>query len=132
MGSLIVRLDKEFNLEQTIGAGVSGSSKGVIPKELGWTEYSNSLAVASGLLHLCPDVKTIVRIDGQSAMVTELEDGLRRRLEVKSNLLCAGRYGKISGATGLQDWRQHEGLRQPGLRMPGTPPQEIGYESLEV
>jgi hypothetical protein len=61
----------------------------------------------------------------------ELESGLRKRWEVESNLLCAA-YGRVAGAIGLQDWRQHEGLRQPGPGMRDTPSQEIGYESLEV
>ena len=53
------------------------------------------MAVVSGLLHLYPDVRTIIRIDGQSTMVIELEDGLRKRLEVKSNLLCAAGTGRF-------------------------------------
>jgi len=36
-----------------------------------------------------------MQIDGQSTMVIELEDGLRKRLEVKSNLLCAAGTGRL-------------------------------------
>jgi hypothetical protein len=66
-----------------------------MPKELAWTGCSSSLAVASGLFHLCPEVKTILRIDGQSTMVIEPEDDLRKRLEVESNLLCATGRGRL-------------------------------------
>jgi activator of 2-hydroxyglutaryl-CoA dehydratase len=69
---LITRLGEKFNLKEVIAAGVSGSGKGVIPKELGWTEYSSSLAIASGLFRRYPDVKTIVQISGQSTLVIEL------------------------------------------------------------
>jgi len=72
-----------------------------------------------------------MRIDGQSTMVIELEDGLRAtRGGIQSPLCC--RYGEVARAIVLQDGRQHGGLRQPGPEMPGTPPQEIGYELLEV
>ena len=78
-----------------MGAGVSGSGKGVIPKELGWTEYNSSLAIGSGLLHLYPRLKLSIRIDGQSTMVIELEDGLRKPWEVESDLLCTAGTGRL-------------------------------------
>ncbi|MBN2187086.1 MAG: hypothetical protein JW732_06515 [Dehalococcoidia bacterium] len=93
--SLIARLGERFNLEQIIAAGVSGSGRSVIPKELGWTEYSSSLAIASGLLHRHPDAKTIIQIGGQSTLVIGLEDGLRKPWKVASNPLCAAGTGRF-------------------------------------
>jgi len=95
VSSLIARLGERFNLEEIVAAGVSGSGRGVIPKELGWTEYSSSLAIASGLLHRYPDVKTIIQIGGQSTLVVELEDGLRKPWKVASNPLCAAGTGRF-------------------------------------
>ncbi|TET41217.1 MAG: hypothetical protein E3J66_05640 [Dehalococcoidia bacterium] len=74
VSSLIARLGERLNLEQIVAAGVSGSGKTVIPKELGWTEYSGSLSIASGLLYCHPDTKTIIQIGGQPPLVIELED----------------------------------------------------------
>jgi activator of 2-hydroxyglutaryl-CoA dehydratase len=78
-----------------LGASVSSSGKDVIPEELAWAECSSSLAIASGLFHLCSEVRSIVRTDGRSTTVIELEDGLTRRLEVGSNLLCATGTGSL-------------------------------------
>jgi len=89
VASLISRLSEKFNLEEIASAGVSGSGRGVIPKELNWSEYSSSLAIASGLLHFHPDAKTIIQIGGQSSFVIELEDGLSKPWKVASNPLCA-------------------------------------------
>jgi predicted CoA-substrate-specific enzyme activase len=93
--SLIARLGEKLNLEQIVAAGVSGSGKTVIPKELGWTEYSSSLSIASGLLHGHPDAKTIIQIGGQSTLVIELEDGLKKPWKVASNPLCAAGTGRF-------------------------------------
>ena len=41
------------------------------------------------MLHLYAKVKTTMRTDAQSTMVIELEDGLRKGLDVESNLICA-------------------------------------------
>src|SRR4030043_1268029 len=85
VSSLVARLGEKLNLKEIIAAGVSGSGKSVIPEELGWTEYSSSLAIASGLLHRYPDVKTIVQIGGQSTLMIELEDGLKKPWKGESN-----------------------------------------------
>ena len=95
VASLISRLGEGFNLEEISTAGVSGSGKLVIPKELGWSEYSSSLAIASGLLHSHPNAKTIIQIGGQSSLVIELEDGLKRPWKVASNPLCAAGTGRF-------------------------------------
>ena len=95
VNSLIARLVDEFPLEQIISAGVSGSGKGVIPKEFNWAEYSSSLSIASGLLHRHPDAKTIIQIGGQTSLVIGLEDGLRKPWKVVSNPLCAAGTGRF-------------------------------------
>jgi len=64
VSSLIARLGERFNLNDIVAVGVSGSGRAVIPKELGWTEYSNSLAIASGLLHRYPYVETVIQNGG--------------------------------------------------------------------
>jgi predicted CoA-substrate-specific enzyme activase len=95
VASLIARLGETSNLSEIAAAGVSGSGRGVIPKELDWAEYSSSLAIASGLLHVYPDVKTVIQIGGQSTLVIELEEGLRRPWKVASNPLCAAGTGRF-------------------------------------
>ena len=74
--SLIARLAERFDLHEIVGAGVSGSGRTAISKELAWAEYSDSLAIASGLLHFHPDAKTIIQIGGQTSLIIGLEDGL--------------------------------------------------------
>jgi predicted CoA-substrate-specific enzyme activase len=93
--SLISRLGKKFNLEGIATSAVSGSGRAVIPKELNWSEYSSPLAIISGLLHYHPDTQTIVQIGGQSSLVIELEDGLRKPWKVVSNPLCAAGTGRF-------------------------------------
>jgi len=93
--SLIARLGRSLNVEQIVAAGVSGSGKAVIPKELNWGEYSSPLSIASGLLHYYPDANTILQIGGQSSLVIELEDGLRKPWKVASNPLCAAGTGRF-------------------------------------
>ena len=91
---LILRLGKQFNLEEIVTAAVSGSGRNVIPKDLNWSEYSSSLSIASGLLHFHPEAKTILQIGGQSSFVIVLEDGLRKPWKVASNPLCAAGTGR--------------------------------------
>jgi predicted CoA-substrate-specific enzyme activase len=95
VASLISRLGQKFNLQGIATAGVSGSGRGVMPKELNWAEYSSSLAIASGLLHAYPEAKTIVQIGGQSSFVITLEDGLKKPWHVVSNPLCAAGTGRF-------------------------------------
>ncbi|MFC2022786.1 hypothetical protein ACFLTL_01310, partial [Chloroflexota bacterium] len=77
VNSLISRLASRFSLDRIATAGVSGSGKGVIPREMSWMECGSTLAIASGLLNTHPDTKTIIQIGGQSSLVIDLEDGLR-------------------------------------------------------
>jgi len=91
--SLISRLGQGFNLEEIHTAAVSGSGGVVIPRELGWVEYSGPLAIAAGLLLSYPQAKTIIQIGGQSSLIIGLEDGLSRPWQVASNPLCAAGSG---------------------------------------
>ncbi len=93
--ALLYRLAERIALSEITSAGVSGTSKGVIPKELGWSAYSSPLAIASGLLRSHPEAKTIIQIGGQSSLVIELEDGLRKPWKVASNPLCAAGTGRF-------------------------------------
>ena len=95
VGALIARLNQKFDLKQIATAGVSGSGKAVIPRELNWAEYSSSLSIASGLLRCHPDSKTMIQIGGQSSLVIGLEDGLRKPWKVSSNSLCAAGTGRF-------------------------------------
>ncbi|MFC1925305.1 acyl-CoA dehydratase activase [Chloroflexota bacterium] len=95
VASLISRLGEEFHLEEINTAGVSGSGRAVIPKDLNWSEYSSPLAIISGLLHYHPEAKTIVQIGGQSSLVIGLEDGLKKPWNVVSNPLCAAGTGRF-------------------------------------
>ena len=58
--SLISRLGQKFNLDEIVTAGVSGSGRIVISKELSWSEYSSSLSIASGLLRSHPNASVIM------------------------------------------------------------------------
>jgi predicted CoA-substrate-specific enzyme activase len=122
VSSLIARLGGGFNLKEIIAAGVSGSGRAVIPKELGWTEYSSSLAIASGLLHRYPDVKTIIQIGGQSTLVIELEDGLKKPWKVESNPLCAAGTGRFLEQQAYRIGISMEDFASLALKCKGTPP----------
>jgi predicted CoA-substrate-specific enzyme activase len=119
---LIARLGESFNLKDIVAAGVSGSGRAVIPKELGWTEYSSSLAIASGLLHRYPDVKTIIQIGGQSTLVIELEDGLKKPWKVESNPLCAAGTGRFLEQQAYRIGISMEDFASLALKCKGTPP----------
>jgi predicted CoA-substrate-specific enzyme activase len=122
VSSLIARLGERFNPEDIVAAGVSGSGRGVIPKELGWKEYSSSLAIASGLLHHYPDVKTIIQIGGQSTLVIELEDGLKKPWKVESNPLCAAGTGRFLEQQAYRIGISMEDFASLALQCKGTPP----------
>jgi len=122
VSSLIARLGERFNLKEIVAAGVSGSGRAVIPKELGWTEYSSSLAIASGLLQRYPDVKTIIQIGGQSTLVIELEDGLKKPWKVESNPLCAAGTGRFLEQQAYRIGISMEDFASLALKFKGTAP----------
>jgi predicted CoA-substrate-specific enzyme activase len=120
--SLIARLGEKLDVKETIAAGVSGSGKSVIPSELGWTEYSSSLAIASGLLHRHSDVKTVIQIGGQSTLVIELEDGLKKPWKVASNPLCAAGTGRFLEQQAYRIGISMEDFASLALKFGGTAP----------
>jgi len=95
LNSLISRLAQDFDLKQVASAGVSGSGKTVIPKEFGWAEYGSPLSTAAGLLNYHPDAMSIIQIGGQSSVVMEMEDGLKKPWKLASNPLCAAGTGRF-------------------------------------
>jgi predicted CoA-substrate-specific enzyme activase len=95
VNSLLGELNRKHLFEQITAAGVSGSSKAIIPANFNWAEYSSSLSIAAGLLHSHPDVKSIIQIGGQSSLVIELENGLKKPWKVASNPLCAAGTGRF-------------------------------------
>ena len=122
VSSLIARLGEKLDLKEIIAAGVSGSGRSVIPQELGWTEYSSPLAIASGLLHRHADVKTIIQIGGQSTLVIELEDGLRKPWKVASNPLCAAGTGRFLEQQAYRIGISMEDFANLALKFKGTAP----------
>lgn len=95
LNSLLKEMDNRYPLSQVAAAGVSGSGKAVVPSDYSWVQYSSSLAIASGLLHTYPDARSIIQIGGQSSLVIELEDGLKKPWKVASNPLCAAGTGRF-------------------------------------
>ncbi|MCK4387336.1 MAG: hypothetical protein KAW00_01075, partial [Dehalococcoidia bacterium] len=122
VSSLIARLGERFNLDDIVAVGVSGSGKAAIPKELGWIEYSSSLSIASGLLDSHPEAKTIIQIGGQSSLVIELEDGLRKPWKVASNPLCAAGTGRFLEQQAYRLGISMEDLASLALQCEGAPP----------
>ncbi len=92
---LLTELNGRYPLEGITAVGVSGSGKAIIPPEFHWSENSSSLAIASGLLFNHPEAKSILQIGGQSSLVIELEDGLKKPWKVASNPLCAAGTGRF-------------------------------------
>jgi predicted CoA-substrate-specific enzyme activase len=95
VNALIVELGESYKLDQISAVGVSGSGRGVVPPDYHWAEYSSSLAIAAGLLHEHPDARTIIQVGGQSSLVIELEDGLKKPWKVAANPLCAAGTGRF-------------------------------------
>lgn len=93
--ALLSRVTDEIPEELIAAVGLTGSASSSIPSELGWATYSSSLAVASGVLHSHPDARTIIQMGGQSSLIVELEDGLRKPWKVESNPLCAAGTGRF-------------------------------------
>jgi predicted CoA-substrate-specific enzyme activase len=122
VASLITRLGESCDLKDITAAGVSGSGKAVIPDELGWTQYSSSLAIASGLLHSHADVKTIIEIGGQTTLVIELEDGLKKPWKVASNPLCAAGTGRFLEQQAYRIGISMEDFATLALQFKGTAP----------
>jgi len=95
VSALIGRTLADIRHEDITAVGVSGSGSSAMPDDLGWAACSSSLAIASGVLHAHPDARTIIQIGGQSSLIIELEDGLRKPWKVESNPLCAAGTGRF-------------------------------------
>jgi predicted CoA-substrate-specific enzyme activase len=122
VASLISRLSERFDLQEITTAGVSGSGSIAIPKELAWSEYSSSLAIASGLLYSHLDAKTIIQIGGQSSFVIALVDGLRKPWQVVSNPLCAAGTGRFLEQQAYRIGVTLEDFARIALECEGSPP----------
>ncbi|MCX8126558.1 MAG: hypothetical protein N3E40_05420, partial [Dehalococcoidia bacterium] len=88
-------LGRAGDLKLIAAVGVSGTGKDIVPLKFNWTGYSSSLAIASGLLRQYPDARTVIQIGGQSSLVIQLEDGLKKPWKVASNPLCAAGTGRF-------------------------------------
>jgi len=122
VAALIGRLGQEVPLQQITCAAVSGSTTSLAPKELNWLEYSSSLSIASGVLHLHPDAKTIIQIGGQSSFVVELVDGLRKPWRVASNPLCAAGTGMFLEQQSYRLGITMQDFARQALEFQGQPP----------
>ncbi len=122
VNALIKRLAQNFSLDHIVAAGVSGNGKDVVPADFHWTEYGNSLAIASGLLHQHPDAKTIIQIGGQSSLVIEIEDGLKKPWKVASNSLCAAGTGRFLEQHAYRLGISMADFSTLALQCQGTPP----------
>lgn len=95
VSALVARVVAQVPQNSIAAVGVSGSGSSAIPPELGWATFSSSLSIASGVLHHHADARTIIQIGGQSSLIIELEDGLRKPWKVESNPLCAAGTGRF-------------------------------------
>jgi activator of 2-hydroxyglutaryl-CoA dehydratase len=95
VNTLFNELSPKYPLDQIYAVGISGSGKAIVPPDYNWAEYSSSLAVASGLLYKYPEARTIIQVGGQSSLIVELEDGLKKPWKVVSNPLCAAGTGRF-------------------------------------
>ncbi|MFW6126570.1 MAG: acyl-CoA dehydratase activase, partial [Chloroflexota bacterium] len=122
VAALFTRLASEVSFGDIATAGASGSGRGVIPKDQEWASYSSSLAIASGLLHTHPDAKTILQMGGQTSLVIELEDGLRKPWKVASNPLCAAGTGRFVEQQAYRIGISLEDFARLALECEGSPP----------
>ena len=95
VNEMLGELNESYRLEKITAVGLSGSGKAIVPAGYGWADYSSSLSIAAGLLHTHPEAKSIIQIGGQSSLVIELEDGLKKPWKVASNPLCAAGTGRF-------------------------------------
>ncbi len=122
VAALIARLGRDTPLDQIARAAVSGSTASVVPPDLGWSEYSSSLSIASGVLHFHPDAAIIIQIGGQSSFVVELVDGLRKPWRVASNPLCAAGTGMFLEQQAYRLGITMDDFARLALEFEGQPP----------
>ena len=119
---LLNRLKQKFIFEQIESVGLSGSGKTAVPREYHWTEYSSSLAIATGLLQNYPDARTIIQIGGHSSLVIGLEDGLKKPWKTASNSLCAAGTGLFLEQQAYRLGISLEEFTALALKYSGNPP----------
>jgi predicted CoA-substrate-specific enzyme activase len=119
---LLEKLRHKVPLEKISAAGVSGAGKAIIPQDFQWVEYSSSLAIASGLLQHYQDARSIIQIGGQSSLVIELEDGLKRPWKVASNPLCAAGTGRFLEQQAYRLGIKIEDFAELALKFQGNAP----------
>jgi predicted CoA-substrate-specific enzyme activase len=122
INSLLKEMDQHHPLSQIASAGLSGSGKAIVPPDFHWTGYSSSLAIASGILQDHPDARTIIQIGGQSSLVIELEDGLKKPWKVASNPLCAAGTGRFLEQQSYRLGIKIEDLAALALQFQGSAP----------
>jgi predicted CoA-substrate-specific enzyme activase len=120
--TLISRLPSNFDLEQMASAGITGSGSHVIPVEFNWVVYGSPLSTAAGLLHFHPEAMTVIQIGGQSSVVIELEDGLKKPWKLASNPLCAAGTGRFMEQQAYRLGISMDELSSLALKCDGTVP----------
>jgi predicted CoA-substrate-specific enzyme activase len=122
VNSLLRALSHKYETADIEAVGISGSGKGIVPAEFHWSEYSSSLAIASGLLRKHPETRTIIQIGGQSSLVIELEDGLKKPWKVSANPLCAAGTGRFLEQQAYRLGIKIEDFGQLALSFKGSAP----------
>lgn len=122
VNSLINTISANLDVNQIHSIGVSGTGKGIVPPEYHWAEYSSSLAVSAGLLQSHSDARSIIQIGGQSSLVIELEDGLKKPWKVASNPLCAAGTGRFLEQQAYRLGIKIEDFANLALSFKGSPP----------
>ncbi|MGI5836311.1 MAG: acyl-CoA dehydratase activase [Chloroflexota bacterium] len=114
--SLLDRLREVTPPTSIAGAGVSGSGREIYSGQEGWQTYSSPYSAIMGVLWDQSEVKTIIAIGGQSALVIGLSGGLEKPWRVARSPLCAAGTGRF--------------IEQQAYRL-GIPIEEFGARALE-
>jgi predicted CoA-substrate-specific enzyme activase len=91
---ILTKLKASLPIDQISHTGYSGGID-VNLDNLGWFRFTDSLAIARGVLHRHPDAGSIIYIGGQTILVIELEDGLNKPWKAITNPLCAAGTGRF-------------------------------------
>ena len=122
VSALMFRTLSDVPVDAIAAVGVSGSGASAIPPDLGWFPFSDSLAIASGVLHHHPDARTVIQVGGQSSLIIEMEDGLRKPWKVESNPLCAAGTGRFLEQQAYRLGISMEDFAAQALRCSGSAP----------
>ncbi|MBN1369426.1 MAG: hypothetical protein JW954_04240, partial [Dehalococcoidaceae bacterium] len=122
VNTLLRRLDKNVPLSSISSAGYSGPDISPDITGLGWTRYSSSAALASGVLAENDKARTIIYGGGQAALIIELEDGLNRPWKAYSNPLCAAGTGRFLEQQAYRLGISLEDFASLALSFNGSPP----------